>query len=92
MKTYCKKRWLMTEDSNSTTTSSICCFDGYKITDKQGNSVRITSLQINDCRRSIELHTGNFETTTKDFISRLEVLEEEIHSFIEHLKNSPEEI
>lgn len=92
MKTYCKKRWLMSEDSNSTTTSSICCFDGYKITDKQDNPVRITSLQINDCRRSIELHTGNFETTTKDFISRLEVLEEEIHRFIEHLKNSPEEI
>ena len=92
MKTYCKKKWLMPEESNSTTTSSVCCFDGYKATDKHDNPVRITSLQINDCRRSIELHTGNFETTTKDFISRLEVLEAEIHNFIEHLKNSPEEI
>ena len=90
MKTYCTKTWLMSEESESTTTSSVCCYDGYKFLEDK--KYRVTDITINDCRKSIQLHTGNFETTTDDFISRLKVLEREIHNFIEHLESAPKEV
>lgn len=92
MKTYCTKTWLMSEESGSTTTSSVCCYDGYKFFGDKNKKHRVTDITINDCRRSVQLHTGNFETTTDDFISRLKVLEREIHNFIEHLESAPKEV
>jgi len=82
MKTnYNKRTWL--NDENSSSTSSIVSFDGY--VDYGKETFRDTFIRISDCSKSIKLHKNDNETM-EDFIKRLELLKNEISSFIKYLK------
>lgn len=79
--TYNKRTWLNPLSSSST--SSVVCFNGTVI-DQYGKYID-TFLQIRDCSRLIKLHK-KFDETDEEFITKLELLKNEIDLFIKHLK------
>jgi len=79
---YNKRTWLNKIESSST--SSIITFDGdVKYPDK---TYRDTFIKISDCKNSIILHKKDSEDMD-DFITKLDILKNEIELFINHLKN-----
>lgn len=79
---YNKRTWLNKSDSPSL--GSVVAFDGeVKYTN---GTERTIFLAISDCQRTVKL-IKNTEST-EEFIDKMELLKQEIESFINHLKET----
>lgn len=81
--TYNKRTWLNAESSDST--GSIVAFNG-KVNSYDKGELDWTFLEISDCQTKIRLHR-TIDDSKEDFISKMELLKNEIQLFINHLKN-----
>jgi len=80
---YNKRTWLNRIESSST--SAIVTFDGdVRYDDK---TYRDTFIKISDCKYSIKLHKNDTEDMG-DFITKLELLKNEIELFTKYLKQN----
>ena len=78
---YKSLKWLNSNTSPST--GSLVCFDG-TVKDNEGE-FRSTFVEIKDCNRIVKLHRAEYDTI-EDFVGKLEIIESEIHKFIEHFQ------
>ena len=83
--TYNKRVWLNKETSPST--GCVVAFDGVVKTEDE--EYRSIFLQIGDCFTKVKLHKADYDTID-DFIETMEILRNEINSFIIHLKQTKE--
>lgn len=83
--TYNKRVWLNKETSPSTV--CVVAFDGVVKTEDE--EYRSIFLQIGDCFTKVKLHKADYDTID-DFIETMEILRNEINSFIIHLKQTKE--
>lgn len=80
---YNKRAWLNPDESDST--SSVIAFNG--MVTRYDESIEDLFLEISDCSRKIRLHQTQ-DDTKKDFITKMEILKDNIESFIDYLKHS----
>jgi hypothetical protein len=79
---YNKRKWLNSKKSDST--SSVVSYDG-EVTDiDTGKKFPHRFLEISDCRNKIRLHLTS-DDSDKDFIKKLQILNNEITKFINYL-------
>lgn len=83
---YNKRIWLNKPESSSL--GSVVAFDGE--VDYSNGTERTVFLAISDCSKTVKI-IRNTETT-EDFIQKMELLKTEIELFINHLKESQNEI
>jgi hypothetical protein len=80
---YNKRTWL--NSINSSSTSNIVTFDG-DVEYTSDKIYRDTFVKISDCKDSIKLHKKDTEPM-EDFITKLNLLKNEIELFINHLES-----
>ena len=80
MKSYNKRTWLNKE--NSPSLGSVVAFDGN--VEYSDGAERTTFLAISDCSKTVKL-TRNTEPL-EDYITKMELLKNDIELFIKHLK------
>lgn len=85
---YSSRVWL--NEAGSLSTGNVCAFDG-RVTYAGGQEYIETQLRISDCSKTAVLHQADYDNR-EDFISKMELLHEEIGKFIAHLKSTPNEL
>lgn len=84
MEQYNKRVWLNPPDSHFT--GSIVCFDG-EVFNQGRPKEQYTFVEISSCRAKVKLHSNknDGEHSTKEFISKLEILITELQAFQDYL-------
>ena len=80
---YSKRVWLNPNHKDST--SSIVCFNGM-VKDFEGKLYPSTFVEIADCHHKIHLHQTS-DDTREEFITKLQLLRDELNLFIDDLNN-----
>lgn len=80
---YNRRKWLNPKRSSST--GSIVCFSGLANWSDEGKRPVSRFIEISDCHNKIRIHQSQFETQGQ-FLSKVEILKEELELYIEFLK------